>query len=84
LRSTADQFVVTQSTSPRAIAVQELEKLAKEIFGANRVQSAETPHRALELAKTLVAENGAIVVTGSITLVGDVLKNIQLKADDEE
>ena len=84
LKTTADTFVVTQSTSPRAIEVTELEKIAKEIFGESRVRSAETPYRALELAKELVAENGAIVVTGSITLVGDVLKNIQLGSDDNE
>ena len=84
LDTTADTFVVTQSTSPRAIEVTELEKIAKEIFGESRVRSAETPYRALELAKELVAENGAIVVTGSITLVGDVLKNIQLGSDDNE
>ena len=84
LNTTADTFVVTQSTSPRAIEVTELEKIAKEIFGESRVRSAETPYQALELAKELVAENGAIVVTGSITLVGDVLKNIQLGSDDNE
>lgn len=84
LKTTADTCVVTQSTSPRAIEVTELEKIAKEIFGESRVRSAETPYRALELAKELVAENGAIVVTGSITLVGDVLKNIQLGSDDNE
>ena len=84
LNQTAETFVVTQSTSPRAIETHELEKLATEIFGVTRVKSASTPHRALELAKELTAEGGAIVVTGSITLVGDVLKNIQLKADDEE
>jgi dihydrofolate synthase/folylpolyglutamate synthase len=84
LNDAAETFVVTQSTSPRAIETAQLEKIAKEIFGIARVRSAETPHRALELAKTLVAENGAIVVTGSITLVGDVLKNIQLKVEDEE
>jgi dihydrofolate synthase/folylpolyglutamate synthase len=84
LNQTAETFVVTQSTSPRAIEAHELEKLAVAIFGAARVKSARTPHLALELAKELTAEGGAIVVTGSITLVGDVLKNIQLKADDEK
>jgi dihydrofolate synthase/folylpolyglutamate synthase len=76
--------VVTQSTSPRAIDVHELEKIAIEIFGESRVRSASTPYRAVELAKELVSENGAIVVTGSITLVGDVLKNIQLGSDENE
>lgn len=84
LHSTAETFVVTQSTSPRAIEVHELEKIAIEIFGESRVRSASTPYRAVELAKELVSESGAIVVTGSITLVGDVLKNIQLGSDENE
>jgi dihydrofolate synthase/folylpolyglutamate synthase len=84
LNSTAETFVVTQSTSPRAIEVHELEKIAIEIFGENRVRTASTPYRAVELAKELVSEDGAIVVTGSITLVGDVLKNIQLGSDENE
>ncbi len=84
LNSTAETFVVTQSSSPRAIEVHELEKIAIEVFGESRVRSASTPYRAVELAKELVSENGAIVVTGSITLVGDVLKNIQLGSDENE
>ena len=84
LNSTAETFVVTQSTSPRAIEVHELEKIAIDIFGESRVRSASTPYRAVELARELVSENGAIVVTGSITLVGDVLKNIQLGSDENE
>ncbi len=84
LNSTAETFVVTQSTSPRAIEVHELEKIAIEIFGENRVRTASTPYQAVELAKEFVSENGAIVVTGSITLVGDVLKNIQLGSDENE
>lgn len=83
LEQSADTFIVTQSTSPRAIAVSELEKLAIELFGESRVRSAKNVHAALELANELVATDGAIVVTGSISLVGDVLKNIQLKEDQD-
>jgi dihydrofolate synthase/folylpolyglutamate synthase len=83
LNQSAETFVVTQSTSPRAISASEIEKLAVEVFGASRVRAAGSAQEALELAKELVTEDGAIVVTGSITLVGDVLKNIQLKADED-
>jgi dihydrofolate synthase/folylpolyglutamate synthase len=83
LEQSAETFIVTQSTSPRAIAVSELEKLAIDIFGESRVRSAHNVHAALELANELVATDGAIVVTGSISLVGDVLKNIQLKEDQD-
>ncbi len=77
-----EKFVITQSSSPRAIEVEVLAKLARETFGSNRVAVAENVAQALDLAKGLVAETGAIVVTGSITLVGDVLKNIQMKEED--
>lgn len=88
LDDAATRFVVTQSSSPRAIAVDDLEKIAIGIYGADRVHSASNALTAMTLARKLVVENGAILVTGSITLVGDVLKNIQLNetesAEDEE
>jgi len=84
LDDTAETFIITQSSSPRAIAVDELAALAKSVFGEARVQTASNALTAMTLARQLVSENGAILVTGSITLVGDVLKNIQLNETDSE
>ena len=84
LEGTAKTFIITQSSSPRAIAVDELAALATSIFGEERVKTAANALTAMTLARQLVAENGAILVTGSITLVGDVLKNIQLNETDSE
>jgi len=84
LEGTAITFIITQSSSPRAIAVDELAALATSIFGEERVKTAANALTAMTLARQLVAENGAILVTGSITLVGDVLKNIQLNETDSE
>jgi dihydrofolate synthase/folylpolyglutamate synthase len=84
LDGTAKTFIITQSSSPRAIAVDELAALATSIFGEARVETASNALTAMTLARQLVAENGAILVTGSITLVGDVLKNIQLNETDSE
>jgi dihydrofolate synthase/folylpolyglutamate synthase len=84
LEGTAKTFIITQSSSPRAIAVDELATLATSIFGKERVKTASNPLTAMTLARQLVRENGAILVTGSITLVGDVLKNIQLNETDSE
>jgi dihydrofolate synthase/folylpolyglutamate synthase len=78
LDETAKTFIITQSSSPRAITVDELAQLARNVFGAERVKTAESALTAMTLARREVADNGAILVTGSITLVGDVLKNIQL------
>lgn len=77
LDSSVKTFIVTQSSSPRAIEIAQLRDLAVGIFGEERVRTANNAQQAMQLAKQLVVENGAILVTGSITLVGDVLKNIQ-------
>lgn len=74
LKNSAQHFVLTQSTSPRAIAVAELTELAGQIFGEHRVSAAADVATALARASELVPEDGAIVITGSITLIGDVLK----------
>ena len=84
LDDTAKTFIITQSSSPRAIGVDELAALAKNTFGEARVKTSSNALTAMTLARQLVSENGAILVTGSITLVGDVLKNIQLNETDSE
>ena len=75
--------VITKSSSPRAMPVEELAALAVQIFGEDRVETEERYEDALAVAKTLLPgnPNAAIIVTGSITLVGDALK-VQQKADD--
>ena len=84
LDETAKTFIITQSSSPRSIAVDELARLARNVFGAERVKTAESALTAMTLARREVADNGAILVTGSITLVGDVLKNIQLNETESD
>jgi dihydrofolate synthase/folylpolyglutamate synthase len=70
-----DHVIVTKSTSPRAMDIADLTNLAREYFG--NVTNAPSVFAAMESAKKIVAQDGAIVVTGSITLVGDALKNLQ-------
>lgn len=79
------EFIITQSESARAIPAQELAELAREIFGAERVKVQANPQWALaEAAKLLPpAQPSAIVVTGSITLVGQVLKLKQIEAEQD-
>ena len=84
LDETAKTFIITQSSSPRAIPVEELAQLARNVLGAERVKTAESALTAMTLARREVADNGAILVTGSITLVGDVLKNIQLNETESD
>ena len=84
LDETAKTFIITKSSSPRAIEVDELAHIARNVFGAERVKTAENALTAMTLARREVADNGAILVTGSITLVGDVLKNIQLNETESD
>jgi len=84
LDETAKTFIITKSSSPRAIEVDELAHIARNVFGAERVKTAESALTAMTLARREVVDNGAILVTGSITLVGDVLKNIQLNETESD
>lgn len=79
-----DQVIVTKSTSPRAMDIANLTNLAREYF--TNVTNAPNVFSAMEAAKKIVASDGAIVVAGSITLVGDALKNLQDEdyGDDED
>jgi dihydrofolate synthase/folylpolyglutamate synthase len=72
-----EQVVITRSSSPRAIAPEELAELAASVFGEQNVKVAQDARQAMALANELRSENAAIVVAGSISLVGDVLALIQ-------
>jgi dihydrofolate synthase / folylpolyglutamate synthase len=78
-----DAVIVTESSSPRSMPASELEAIAtnsleQEVFGFGDWAAA------LSLAKDKAkALDGMVVVTGSITLVGDVIKMIQEESDEE-
>jgi glutamine synthetase adenylyltransferase len=83
LRELADSFeqvVITRSSSPRAIAPEELAVLAASVYGEQNVKIAQDARQAMAMANELRTENAAIVVAGSISLVGDVLALIQEEA----
>lgn len=79
------EFIITQSESARAIPAESLAELAREVFGPDRVRVQANPQWALaEAAKLLPAgQASAIVVTGSVTLVGQVLKIKQIEAEQD-
>lgn len=80
------EVIITQSSSPRAIAAEELATLARKILGNDRVTIQANPQWAIAEAalKIPAGQRGAIVVTGSVTLVGDVLKLKQIEAEQDE
>lgn len=83
LSSSFQKVLLTQSTSPRSLPAGELEAIAKlemdsdtELFSDFKL--------AMERARQIALEiDGIVVVTGSITLVGDVIKLIQEESDAE-
>ncbi|MBM0236104.1 bifunctional folylpolyglutamate synthase/dihydrofolate synthase [Micromonospora sp. ATA32] len=78
LEPVLDMLVVTGNSSPRAMPVDELAELAREIFGPNRVEIAEEMPDAIELA-VAEAESDVpgelsgvgVVITGSVVTVAD-------------
>lgn len=85
LEPALDRVLITQSESARAIPAEELGRLAQSIFGNDRVSIQANPEWALAEAKELLPKSlgVAIVVTGSVTLVGQVLKLKQIEAEQD-
>jgi dihydrofolate synthase / folylpolyglutamate synthase len=75
LDAVVDEFVITQSTSDRAVDSDDLAAIAVSIVGADRVIVEPSLEAALEIARDAASatEKGAVIVTGSITLVGDAI-----------
>ena len=63
--------VLTQAANPRALAVDDL--LAAAPRGLGELHAEPDPRRALEHAQALAGPEGAVLVTGSLHLVGDLL-----------
>jgi dihydrofolate synthase/folylpolyglutamate synthase len=78
LEPVLDEVVVTRSSSPRAIPVDELAEVARDVFGEDRVHPVERLDEAVARAVDLAEANlegsmtgAGVLVTGSITLVAE-------------
>jgi dihydrofolate synthase / folylpolyglutamate synthase len=69
----AEVFLVTASGSDRAIPVDELAELVREVAPDNSVEDYDSPAEAIEAARAWAAKKPrrGVVVTGSITLIGE-------------
>ncbi len=65
--------VCTQSHSDRAMGANALSDIAVALIGASRVSAEPTLSSAIETARSMCGPSDAIMVTGSITLVGDAI-----------
>ena len=71
-----NQIIVTTNSSERSMSVAELNKLATQVFGADRVFAEETLPAAIDRAvkdanRPLSDESLAILITGSVVTVGE-------------
>ncbi|MEZ5121621.1 MAG: Mur ligase family protein [Solirubrobacterales bacterium] len=76
----ARRVIATSNANPRALSPATLESLSRQV-GAADVAVVADPRRALALArKVAAAEDGAVLVTGSIYLIADLLRDDPGKA----
>jgi dihydrofolate synthase/folylpolyglutamate synthase len=70
LAAVGDTFVATRSGNPRALPAAELAERASKRFTS--VETVEDPVHAVERARELAGEEGAVLVTGSLYLFADL------------
>lgn len=85
LETVMADIIITKSTSVRAADTQELAAIARAIFGDERVSVENDFRDALSLAEAKLppTPNSTIVVTGTVSLIGDVLKFRQIQEDSD-
>ena len=71
-----DSIIVTKNSSSRSMPVAEIEKIARSIFGADRVFAADNLEEAIEKAirdsvRPLSEDTLGILITGSVVTVGE-------------
>ncbi len=84
LEPIVDLVIVTQSTSSRAMSSSELEKIASNIFGKDRVFEVADLNSALDRAvndatRPLSEETVGVIVTGSVVTVGEARSYLRKK-----
>jgi dihydrofolate synthase / folylpolyglutamate synthase len=84
LEQIMDYIIVTGNSSPRAMQISELEKMAQEFFGADRVFAADSLSSGIEKAMTdanrpLSEDSIGILITGSVVSVGEARTIIRKK-----
>jgi dihydrofolate synthase/folylpolyglutamate synthase len=89
LEQVMDSVIVTANSSARSMKVEELEKIAAEIFGSDRVFAAPTVTDAIDKAvkdciRPLSEDTIGILITGSVVTVGEARAIVRKKFAKEE
>ncbi|MEJ5945184.1 folylpolyglutamate synthase/dihydrofolate synthase family protein [Pseudokineococcus basanitobsidens] len=88
LEPALEEVVVTRSGSPRALDVEELAEVARDVFGEDRVHVAERLDEAIALAVDLAdtgasgGGGGGVLVTGSVTVAAEARQLLGAPAVD--
>jgi dihydrofolate synthase/folylpolyglutamate synthase len=88
LEPVLSDLVVTRNSSDRSMPAEELAELARDVFGADRVQVAARMDDAIEMAVGLADETpdadlpggGGVLVTGSVITAGDARQLLRPEA----
>jgi dihydrofolate synthase/folylpolyglutamate synthase len=88
LEPIAHQIIITTNSSPRAMSVADLEKIAVDVFGADRVFTEATLTSAVDRAvkdsvRPLSDDTLGILITGSVVTVGEARSIIRRKFSKE-
>jgi dihydrofolate synthase/folylpolyglutamate synthase len=89
LEQVMDSIIVTANSSPRAMKVDQLEPIAIEIFGSDRVFSSPTIAEAIDRAvkdsiRPLSEDTIGILITGSVVSVGEARTIVRKKFAKED
>ena len=89
LEQVMDSVIVSANSSPRAMKMSELESIAIEIFGADRVFTSESMESAIDKVVTdsirpLSEDTIGILITGSVVSVGEARTIVRKKFAKEE
>ncbi|ASY14831.1 dihydrofolate synthase / folylpolyglutamate synthase [Candidatus Planktophila dulcis] len=89
LEQVMDSVIVTANSSSRSMKVSELEKMAAEIFGSDRVFAVPTVTEAIDKAvkdciRPLSVDTIGILITGSVVTVGEARAIVRKKFAKEE
>ncbi|MDO4259601.1 MAG: folylpolyglutamate synthase/dihydrofolate synthase family protein [Actinomycetaceae bacterium] len=85
IEPTLDHIVLLEMSDPRAMALEDLETVATEVFGADRVSTAEGLAEAVDVAAHIAEDSAApadvagIVVFGSVVLAGAIIDMVQAR-----
>jgi len=85
LEPVVEAIVATENSSPRALAVDDLAMLAREVLGEGRVHRGAMLPDAIEVAVALAERDapmggGGVVVTGSVVTAGDARRLLRGRA----